>query len=84
MTHMTLGCMQPCANACRMFRLRGCFILLCLCSAKDLIQHLLVVDPTKRLSASQALQHAWVTAASMEGPELEPLQEALMKLRECS
>lgn len=31
--------------------------------AKDLIQHLLVVDPNNRLSAVQALQHPWIIAA---------------------
>lgn len=29
-------------------------------SAKDLIGKLLIVDPAKRLTASQALQHTWV------------------------
>jgi len=33
-------------------------------SAKDLIKNLLVVDPTRRLSASQALQHPWITGAN--------------------
>ncbi len=29
-------------------------------SAKDFIEHLLVVDPQKRLNASDALKHAWI------------------------
>jgi serine/threonine protein kinase len=29
-------------------------------SAKDLIRRLLVVDPARRLSAAEALQHAWI------------------------
>ena len=42
--------------------------MLCLRSAKDLIRRLLVVDPTKRLSASDALRHPWILA----GRNLEP------------
>ncbi|KAI8925404.1 kinase-like domain-containing protein [Entophlyctis helioformis] len=30
--------------------------------AKDLIRHLLIVDPTKRLTARQALEHPWLKA----------------------
>mmetsp|Transcript_7128 Transcript_7128/g.7821 ORF Transcript_7128/g.7821 Transcript_7128/m.7821 type:complete len:359 (+) Transcript_7128:45-1121(+) len=32
--------------------------------AKDLLNHLLVVDPQKRLNATQALSHAWVEAVA--------------------
>jgi serine/threonine protein kinase len=41
----------------------GC-LPLCLCSAKDCISKLLVVDPTKRLSASEALEHDFIKAGS--------------------
>ena len=33
-------------------------------SAKDLIHHLLVVDPASRWTADQAMRHPWVTGAS--------------------
>jgi serine/threonine protein kinase len=33
-------------------------------SAKDLIRNLLVKDPSKRYTASQCLDHAWVRGAS--------------------
>jgi len=44
--------------------------------AKDLINHLLVVDPAKRLTADQALQHPWITHGGSDKilntkPELE-------------
>jgi|Transcript_49473 calcium/calmodulin-dependent protein kinase I len=35
-------------------------------SAKDLITHLLEVDPTKRLSATECLQHSWIENNAME------------------
>ncbi len=33
-------------------------------AAKDLIRNLLVVDPSRRLTASQALQHPWITGVN--------------------
>jgi serine/threonine protein kinase len=30
-----------------------------ICAAKDLIRHLLEMDPDKRYTATQALQHRW-------------------------
>ena len=38
--------------------------------ARDLIKCLLVVDPDKRLSASQALQHRWIAGSTQEPTEL--------------
>jgi serine/threonine protein kinase len=35
-------------------------------SAKDLIEHLLVVDPTKRYTVQQALNHPWIAVCSFE------------------
>ncbi|ERE74519.1 serine/threonine-protein kinase DCLK3 [Cricetulus griseus] len=32
-------------------------------SAKDLVRHLLVVDPKKRYTAHQVLQHPWIEMA---------------------
>jgi serine/threonine protein kinase len=34
-------------------------------SAKDLIRNLLVKDPSKRYTASQCLDHAWVKGAPL-------------------
>jgi len=34
--------------------------------AKDFVSHLLVVDPTKRFNAEQALEHQWIKHANME------------------
>jgi serine/threonine protein kinase len=33
-------------------------------SAKDLIRHLLVKDPSKRFTAAQCLEHAWLRGAA--------------------
>lgn len=37
-------------------------------SAKDLIRKLLVVDPTKRLSATEALQHQFILEGNFNPP----------------
>jgi calcium/calmodulin-dependent protein kinase I len=36
--------------------------------ARDLIQRLLVVDPDRRLTASEALKHPWITGESQQEP----------------
>eukprot|EP01118_Nematostelium_gracile_P008933 TRINITY_DN2988_c0_g1_i1.p1 TRINITY_DN2988_c0_g1~~TRINITY_DN2988_c0_g1_i1.p1 ORF type:complete len:364 (-),score=95.19 TRINITY_DN2988_c0_g1_i1:28-993(-) len=46
-------------------------------SAKDLINHLLVVDAKKRFTAKQALQHPWITANT----HMVHLPEALEQLK---
>jgi serine/threonine protein kinase len=38
--------------------------------AKDLIRNLLVVNPSKRLTADQMLEHPWVTGESTPRTEL--------------
>ena len=35
-------------------------------SAKDLVRRMLVVDPSKRLTAEQCLQHRWIVNASLQ------------------
>ena len=52
-----------------------------MCSAKDLICKLLVVDPNKRLSATQALQHEWLNPQQVDpsGPCLAGTQSNLKK-----
>lgn len=46
-------------------------------SAKDLIRRLLVVDPARRLSAAEALQHPWIVEGldDVDGPEEEDEDE---------
>jgi len=47
-------------------------------SAKDLINHLLVVDPTQRYDTRQSLQHPWVVGAN-SSTHLSHAQEQLKK-----
>ncbi|PIL36700.1 transporter [Ganoderma sinense ZZ0214-1] len=42
-------------------------------SAKDLISHLLCVDPAQRFTIDEFLAHPWITAAPAAAPELMPL-----------
>jgi len=40
------------------------------CSAKGLVRELLTTNPSKRLTASQALQHTWFTASLHSNEDL--------------
>ena len=40
------------------------------CSAKSLVRELLTTNPSKRLTASQALQHTWFTASLHSNEDL--------------
>jgi calcium/calmodulin-dependent protein kinase-4 len=46
-------------------------------NAKDLISRLLVLDPTKRLTASEALHHPWVKGSAAKGNHMERAQNKL-------
>ncbi|KNC48089.1 CAMK/CAMK1 protein kinase [Thecamonas trahens ATCC 50062] len=48
-------------------------------SARDLIDHLLVVDPAARLTARQALAHPWISGTSASQDVLETFPEQLAK-----
>jgi len=48
-------------------------------NAKDLISRLLITDPSKRLTAKQALNHPWVKG---EGAKNHSLEETQNKLKE--
>lgn len=41
-------------------------------TAKDFINQCLTIDPEKRMTAHQALNHAWIKTDEMEGVEREP------------
>lgn len=45
---------------------------------KDLIKHLLVVDPNKRYSAEQALKHKWFTIQLTSSPDIRQFDEDLI------
>ena len=48
-------------KCCWLHHVKACLRVTCFaCSAKDLIRKLLVVNPKKRLTAEQALQHPWL------------------------
>jgi len=46
-------------------------------NAKDLVKKLLVLDPSKRLSASQALAHSWVRGQAAKSDHMEQTQTKL-------
>lgn len=48
-------------------------------NAKDLVKKLIVLDPEKRLTAKQALQHPWVQG---KGANIQHMEKAQTKLRE--
>jgi calcium/calmodulin-dependent protein kinase I len=47
--------------------------------AKDLLRKLLVVDPAKRLTAAEALQHPWVAGSAAPDAQLSENQASLKK-----
>jgi calcium-dependent protein kinase len=49
--------------------------------AKDLVQKMLVVDPTVRLSASECLMHPWITGASHSDEHLAHLEDAQLNMK---
>lgn len=56
--------------------------------AKDLVRHLLVLDPTERFTMDQVLAHPWLSGASAVPPSELPLSPTihrdLAKFRENS
>ena len=50
--------------------------------AKDLVQKMLVVDPTNRLSATEALQHPWVTRKALTEEHKKHLESAHANIKE--
>jgi serine/threonine protein kinase len=52
----------------------------CCCSAKTLISQLLQVDPSKRLTADEALAHPWLTALDVPCAPLTAAKENLTKV----
>jgi len=50
--------------------------------AKELIKKMLVVDPINRLSASEALQHPWITGAAHGDEHLSHLEDAQLNMKQ--
>jgi len=48
-------------------------------SAKNLIDHLLVVDPTSRMTAEEALAHPWISGTAASTDALESFPEQLAR-----
>ncbi|XP_053320867.1 calcium/calmodulin-dependent protein kinase type IV-like [Spea bombifrons] len=48
-------------------------------NAKDLVQKLIVLDPKKRLTVSQALQHPWVTGKAAKFSHMDCTQKKLLE-----
>uniref|UniRef100_A0A8C5LX07 Calcium/calmodulin-dependent protein kinase type IV n=1 Tax=Leptobrachium leishanense TaxID=445787 RepID=A0A8C5LX07_9ANUR len=48
-------------------------------NAKDLVQKLIVLDPQKRLTASQAMQHPWVTGKAAKVSHMDRTQKKLVE-----
>ncbi|KAM8960452.1 calcium/calmodulin-dependent protein kinase type IV-like [Pelodytes ibericus] len=48
-------------------------------NAKDLVQKLMVPDPQKRLTVSQALQHPWVTGKAAKISHMDQTQKKLLE-----
>ena len=49
--------------------------------ARDLISHMLVVDPTKRWSASECLTHPWITGVAHTNDHLTHLSDAQQNMK---
>ena len=45
--------------------------------ARDLVQKLLVIDPVKRLSASEAERHPWVTSTNVSTEHIADAHAAI-------
>uniref|UniRef100_A0ACB8F2A9 Uncharacterized protein n=1 Tax=Sphaerodactylus townsendi TaxID=933632 RepID=A0ACB8F2A9_9SAUR len=48
-------------------------------NAKDLVQKLIVLDPQKRLTVQQALQHPWVTGKAAKFAHMDSTQKKLQE-----
>jgi serine/threonine protein kinase len=49
--------------------------------AKELVQLMLVVDPTQRLSASECLMHPWITGSAHSDQHLQHLEDAQLNMK---
>jgi serine/threonine protein kinase len=49
--------------------------------AKDLVKKMLVIDPTQRLSASEAMLHPWITGAAHSDEHLQHLNDAQLNMK---
>lgn len=49
--------------------------------AKDLLSHMLVVDPVQRWSASECLTHPWITGRCHTNEHLVHLEEAQLAMK---